>query len=424
MMKQNLSTTFEAAKQKLSSATEPFPLTELPKLIHDPLWTDLKNQYNLTLAEVSSLKNHIVDQTEIPTSTVDVLQLLEGAKHGPLDISEIEYAFLDHLKIIDLIVATRDENEQARLATMLWNRLKLRVKTKTQRNMPQHYLFKGSLHDAQVRQNTELQYVLRGSSIFCCKIMSDVEALQREATILKKVHENQVCPTVMPLIDFFELPCADFATKRACMITPLYSRALADFEDGSLHEEAVINAALCSLASIKALWNKHVCHGDIKPANMMLSWSSVNGMVTIIDFGSAVAYGQELTSISPDYALDHSLHGCLSFDLTCLAASIYVLATGETLPYTRKSLCKMLDAHIRHDRWIRPSLKIARLLLDSQKIDKIWEKSTQYVETALEMDRYLDRSLIVPIEMIWPVYHGNKENMGLLSSAIQQTVCT
>ena len=47
-----------------SLGTPPFPLADLPKTRDDSLWTDLRSEYGLSLAELSSLKNHVSERQE------------------------------------------------------------------------------------------------------------------------------------------------------------------------------------------------------------------------------------------------------------------------------------------------------------------------------------------------------------------------
>jgi hypothetical protein len=202
----------------------------------------------------------------------------------------------------------------------------------------------------------------------------------------------------MPVLDFFRL---SGEPQRVAMVTPYYPLPLSDFASGNLHEEGCINVALCGLAAIKAFHAKGICHGDIKPGNMMLTGAGDNLVVTI-DFGSAVAYGEPVTSVTPEFGLDHpAQEGALTFDLTCLASSIYVLTTGEQLPNTSSFLVKLLESHTR--KRTQPALQIAKCCLELADIDSIWQEAQSFVNAALATNRSLDHSLIVQYASIWPV---------------------
>ena len=59
-----MASAFDSASRKLLEGTPPFPLADLPASRNDSLWTDLRNEYGLSLAELSSLKNHASEQQQ------------------------------------------------------------------------------------------------------------------------------------------------------------------------------------------------------------------------------------------------------------------------------------------------------------------------------------------------------------------------
>jgi serine/threonine protein kinase len=223
----------------------------------------------------------------------------------------------------------------------------------------------------------------------------DNGALQRERDAAILVHKNQTCPTVMPVLDLVSLPGEP---QRAALITPYYPLPLAPLANGNLHEEGCLNVALCGIGTVKAFHSKGLCHGDIKPGNMMLSAGNDNLVVTI-DFGSAVKYGESLASVTPRFGMDCPQEGSLVYDLTCLASSLYMICTGNTLPHTSRELVAMLDAGFKHT--IRPSLQIAKTCLESTDVDSIWDQAQTVVDAA----HGIDRSLIVSFSKVWPAVH-------------------
>jgi len=60
----SMASSFDSASRKLLKGTPPFPLADLPASLNDSLWADLRNEYGLSLAELSSLKNHVSEQQQ------------------------------------------------------------------------------------------------------------------------------------------------------------------------------------------------------------------------------------------------------------------------------------------------------------------------------------------------------------------------
>ena len=330
-------------------------------------------------------------QQQQPPQQAGITDLLEEAKGGPLTDSEIDYALANHSRYIDEILGKTDQQERSRLVSRLWIRLSVRIKTQTRLAVRGQYHFDGPVPGAFGRAGTEVQFAVRGSSLFCAKTMLETGDLQREHMIATRIHSNQTCPTVMPVLDMIDLPGEP---RRIAMVTPYYPIPLAALANGNLHEEGCVNVALCGLATIKAFHRKGICHGDIKPGNMMLTARSDNLIVTI-DFGSAVEYGESLMSATPQFGLNCPLEGSLKYDLTCLASSLYVICTGEKLPETSKQLLEKL---VGGNRMLPPTLQIAMICLQLNDIDSVWESTKVCIEAADGMDH----SLIVRHDTVWP----------------------
>ncbi|KAG7338768.1 serine/threonine protein kinase-like protein [Nitzschia inconspicua] len=320
-----------------------------------------------------------------------ITDLLEEAKGGPLTDSEIDFVLANHSRYIDEILGKTDQRERSRLASRLWLRLCVRIKTQTRLAVRGQYLFDGPVPGAFGRAGTEVQFAVRGSSLFCAKTMLETGDLHREHMIASRIHSNQTCPTVMPVLDMIDLPGEP---RPITMVTPYYPIPLAPLANGNLHEEGCVNVALCGLATIKAFHRKGICHGDIKPGNMMLTARSDNVVITI-DFGSAVEYGESLVSVTPQFGLNCPLEGSLKYDLTCLASSLYVICTGEKLPETSKHLLEKL---VGGNRKLPPTLQIVMICLQINDIDSVWESAKVCIEAADGMDH----SLMVRHDTIWP----------------------
>lgn len=57
-----MASSFHTASQKLAHGMPPFPLPDLPTTRDEPLWTEIRSDYSLTLAELSALKNHACEE--------------------------------------------------------------------------------------------------------------------------------------------------------------------------------------------------------------------------------------------------------------------------------------------------------------------------------------------------------------------------
>jgi hypothetical protein len=73
----------------------------------------------------------------------------------------------------------------------------------------------------------------------------------------------------MPCVDFISVP-DESSTERMAFITPYYPMGVDHFIE-TLNDDAIANVALCCFASIIAFQNYNLCHGDIKPKNLMFA---------------------------------------------------------------------------------------------------------------------------------------------------------
>ena len=140
---------------------------------------------------------------KIPSTVVDLLERFKGK---PLTAPEIDYALNEFRHYVDEIVNASTERKREQIASSLWIRLSLRIRTRTRLLLKDQYLFDGPVPGATTGLGTEIQFALKGSSLLCAKIMQNVDALQREYDTAVKIHADQVCPTVMPAIDFIQIP--------------------------------------------------------------------------------------------------------------------------------------------------------------------------------------------------------------------------
>lgn len=197
----------------------------------------------------------------------------------------------------------------------LFLKIQRMVKTATKAKLVSSYIFDGLVPMAFGQGNSVLQYAIRGSDLYCAKI-GDPATIEAEVQASTLIHENQLCPSVMPVIDSIKID-----ENRVAMITPFYPLPVSHT---TVTEPTIVNIALCGIATIKAFSNKNLCHGDIKPSNMMFQAGSRT--VVSIDFGSCKEYGSMLAETSPLFGMNCGNQASLRYDLTCLAASIMLLS--------------------------------------------------------------------------------------------------
>ena len=157
-----------------------------------------------------------------------------------------------------------------------------KIKTRTNTRVQGKYHFDGLIPRAAAsgQGNSTLQFAVHGTSLCCAKI-GKPSRIMPEIAIATRLAEGQVCPTVMQDLDSIQID-----SERMAMITANYPLDVSALELRNSPETA-INVALCGLASVKAFSCKQICHGDIKPSNMMLEGARGKSVV-MIDFGSSV----------------------------------------------------------------------------------------------------------------------------------------
>ena len=139
------------------------------------------------------------------------------------------------------------------------------------------YIFDGLITPLTSQAKTVLQYVIR-DRLYCAKI-GDHISITREFNAMELVHETySYCPTFLKVVDKLQFKYGD--VESSCLIIPFYPKSLAEvlMVDFELPDFFVVRAALCGLATIKAMNEIGYRHGDIKPSNMMLD----NGSDVII----------------------------------------------------------------------------------------------------------------------------------------------
>jgi len=149
------------------------------------------------------------------------------------------------------------------------------------------------------------------------------------------------------------------ALDRAALLLPLFPRSLADASGalpagpGRARDALAASAAVCGLAAIAAFARAGWAHGDIKPANMMLS-GGASGACVLIDLGTARAVGAAFSEGSL-FALSEPRLASAGYDLVCLGATLAMLqlelfveegvtTRASLLHAVRRALAGMADA--------------------------------------------------------------------------------
>ena len=160
------------------------------------------------------------------------------------------------------------------------------------------YIFDGLIVPLTAQKKTVLQYAMKDK--LCCAKISDPNTMRHEIDTISSIHSHfKYCPTIISVLDSFELD-----NSRMCVIYPFLPKSLAEL--GILRlivpESIVIRAALCGLATIKAMSSVGICHGDIKPSNMMVDNNS--DIIVTIDFGASTRYDYIQRESTPFYHVD------------------------------------------------------------------------------------------------------------------------
>lgn len=272
----------------------------------------------------------------------------------------------------------------------LYMKIQRMVKTATKSKILSDYIFDGLVPMAFGQGNTVLQYVIRGSDLYCAKI-GDTATIEAEVKASELIHKDQHCPSVMPVFDSIKID-----DNRVAMISPFYPIPVSHT---TVNDATLVNVALCGLATVKAFSSKNMCHGDIKPSNMM--FQAGNRIIVSIDFGSCTAYGSTLTSTSPAFGMDCGIQASLQYDLTCLAASILLLSgISLTAIHTRE------DARSQLAMRTGLHFSIAALCLDDSvvDVDEIWEKCKMMVKVSIPSPNW-----VVDLDELWPKENEKKK---------------
>lgn len=175
---------------------------------------------------------------------------------------------------------------------------------------------------------TVVLIALCGARALCAKV-GPRAVVRREWAAMEAVHGRgaRVAPTVACAEGCEDIPSAD-AAGRAALLLPLYPLSLADamaaLPAGPSRARDALSAsvALCGLAAIAAFARAGWSHGDIKPANIMLTGAS--SACVLIDLGTARAVGDAFSE-SSIFSLNELRVASVRYDLVCLGAMLAML---------------------------------------------------------------------------------------------------
>lgn len=312
------------------------------------------------------------------------MKILESLTLQTLEPSE-EHCLLKDFAPQALLLERHQFKQRDAMSLLRQIRNMVKSSTKKASFLEGSVLFGGLIPLAHGQADTVLQYCLR-SGVVCCAKIGQPSVIQKEVDVSQLVSKG--CPTIMPLLEVVELD-----RERLAMISPFYPLPVSQFLGVEIPEEILVNVALCGLASVKAFSRRGMCHGDIKPSNMM--FGAHDNVIITIDFGSSSSYGDEhaLNASTAVYCLD-SLPNSLDFDLTCLASSIRSLSFPSLSDSRSK---KELQTQLSQERSLLG--RIASLCLENlQGIDDVWKKTLVLVRS----HKFVNPKLLVDPELIWP----------------------
>jgi len=300
---------------------------------------------------------------------------------------------LTHLEVGYLQLNYGDLCKQIRQGTYegsYWqvvNRVRNAIKTATKFKLQSDgcpYSFDGPIVDARGQGNTSFQYAYRNSTVYCAKIGKNA-VVKPEFAIGKLVGVKKF-PSVMPVAALVPVP-DEQTNDRVALLTPFYPASLVRF-CGAIADDDILNAARCTLAAIVCFQKIGYCHGDIKPANMMLS--NVDNVVVTIDFGSAALVGSFASGGTSDfYGLDATF-GDIWYDRSCLAVSLAHLKWGDEF----KDVKTISDFSLFCDgKGECTVVNVIKMLLNQElSIDELWK----FMASSLDGEFYADASVLRP----------------------------
>lgn len=252
------------------------------------------------------------------------------------------------------------------------NKARLAVKTATKFTLLKigcPYTFDGPIVDARGQGNTVFQYAFKDSTVYCAKI-GPKHVVEREFEIGERVKVLQF-PSVMPLVALVPVPDEQSADRMA-LLAPLYPASLDRF-CGTLGESDLLNTARCTISAIICFQRVGLCHGDIKPGNMMLANSK--NLVVTIDFGSAAEIDSVAVGGTTEFYGLGDAFGTVFYDRTCLAVSLAHLKWGAEFVISKANNDKdTFIQYLRQNSFDSVIVDVILKLLDENLVvEDVWK---------------------------------------------------
>ena len=288
---------------------------------------------------------------------------------------------------VDLILHNRFKGSLLNLYLKVTNLVKSSTKKSIRHT---GYYFDGPIPCAYGQSHTSLQFVEYYCRVLCGKI-GPVAIISAEFEKSNMLHAQQRCITVLQATEHLLL-----TKDRSALICPYFPSSVAVFPHGECDLPIVINVAMCTLASIRAFANVGLSHGDIKPANLMLTGDSQ--LVILIDFGSAVPFGDIIKETSMHWGRDCPPTSSIRYDMTCLASVLYTLLYGA-LP--DGGIAEMMASVAEKESSVGDQMIIDCLTRFDEDLLNIW---IDWLEKIRGL--YFASAKLADFDAIWPVNKG------------------
>lgn len=159
-----------------------------------------------------------------------------------------------------------------------------------------------------------------------------------KASGMFELHTMQAVHALLPC-DFLCAPIElEVIHEKHVLVMPDYgisAQQLAVDHKLSLPERWLLNVAGSVGAALCGIHLLNKCWVDIKPGNIVLG-----PRVVLVDGGSVTEMGNKITTGTPQYSMDVPKIASIRFDLTCLASTLFQLATGtSSIPDNRDESC-------------------------------------------------------------------------------------
>jgi serine/threonine protein kinase len=238
------------------------------------------------------------------------------------DLSDAEIGYLQSKfpETAKLVRQRQFKGQYLSLVLQIRNAIKTSTKFVLKTNGCQ-FLFDGPIYGSHGQGDTAFQFAIKDASIYCAKIGAR-RTLEHEKKIADMLGDE--CPTIMPVVALVDVPSKEIF-DRVALISPYYPACLSQVI-GEMSENQLLNIAICAVSSIIFFCSKGLCHGDIKPSNLMFANNS--NLIVLIDYGSAGKFYEVASGGNTErYGLD-SEFGADKYDQICLSATLAELKWG------------------------------------------------------------------------------------------------